>query len=239
MSDYISKAREKDLQELSERLGVSFSNLAYLHQALTHTSYANESRNKSVMHNERLEFLGDAVVELATSTYLFKNFPKLSEGVLTKARAAAVCDRSLSRRAAELGLGEHLLMGRGELASGGRNRQSTLENTFEAVAGAIYLDKGWDVAFNYVIRQLEESLKNAAEGHSIRDYKTILQEKVHKLYGKNVSYQQISAVGPAHDRTYEYAVIINGEVYGKGTGHNKKIAEQLAACQALEKLDNK
>ena len=141
VNDRITAERRRRLEELSRRLGVNFRHIGWLHQALTHTSYANEARTK-VQHNERLEFLGDAVLELAISTYLFNHFPGLPEGDLTKARAAVVCEASLSSRAAELHLGDYLLLGHGEQTSGGRRRSSILEDAFESVIGAIYMDQG-------------------------------------------------------------------------------------------------
>lgn len=142
VAEVLSKTRREALIELSDHLGIEFQNIVLLHEALTHTSYANEAKNKGVVHNERLEFLGDAVLELATSTYLFERFPNRPEGELTKARASIVREATLSRRAAELKLGEYLLLGHGEASMGGGHRPSMLADAFEAVIGAIYLDCG-------------------------------------------------------------------------------------------------
>ena len=232
----ISEERRADLLEISGRLGISFDDLRLLDQALTHTSYANESRPKKLQHNERLEFLGDAVLELATSTYLFKHFPEVQEGELTRARASVVCEAALNRRAKELDLGSYLLLGRGERFNGGSSRPSTLADAFEAVIGALYLDQGWDKAAEYVINQLHEELLEVDRGQNIKDYKTMLQEKVQRHPGQKIVYELLSATGPDHAKIFETAVRINGLAYGVGKGHSKKAAEQNAAMQALEKL---
>ncbi|MCR5175300.1 MAG: ribonuclease III [Anaerovibrio sp.] len=237
MNERVTAERRKRLEELAGRLGVHFNNICWLHQALTHTSYANESRFK-VEHNERLEFLGDAVLELAISTYLFERFPELPEGELTKSRAAVVCEASLSSRAAELNLGDYLLLGHGEMLSGGRRRSSMLEDAFESVIGAIYMDQGWEPARKYVVRQLEEHLKQVGAGASaVKDYKTILQELV-QCHGENkIRYVMLGATGPDHAKIFEFDVRLNDEVLGTGTGPSKKAAEQQAAKKALEKLN--
>lgn len=236
VNDRITADRRRKLEELSRRLGVTFRHIGWLHQALTHTSYANESRVR-IEHNERLEFLGDAVLELAISTYLFNHYPGLPEGDLTKARAAVVCEASLSSRAAELHLGDYLLLGHGELVSGGRKRPSILEDAFESVIGAIYMDQGWEKAQNYVIRQLAEHLQRVEDGSSkVRDYKTMLQELVQRQADSHISYELLCATGPDHAKMFEFSVKLNNEVLGTGKGHSKKAAEQQAACQALKIL---
>lgn len=233
----LSEKRKIALNELSERLGVCFHDWGLLDQALTHTSYANESKNtKKLQHNERLEFLGDAVLELATSTYLFAHFPNLPEGELTKARASVVCEPALYRRAKELDLGKYLLLGHGERVSGGDKRPSILADAFEAVIGAIYLDLGWEKARDYVLEQLKVELVEVDSGHNIKDYKTMLQEKVQRHPGQKIIYELLSATGPDHDKIFETAVRINGLAYGVGKGHSKKESEQQAAKQALEKV---
>lgn len=233
----LSEPRRDDLLELSERLGISFNDCRLLDQALTHTSYANESRNvKKLQHNERLEFLGDAVLELATSTYLFKHFPNLPEGELTKARASVVCEPSLYRRAKEVDLGKYLLLGRGEKVTGGNKRPSMLADAFEAVIGALYLDQGWEKARDYVLDQLKIELQEVDTGKNLKDYKTLLQEKVQRHPGQKIVYELLGATGPDHAKIFETAVRINGLAYGVGKGHSKKASEQNAAQQALEKV---
>ena len=239
VNDRITAERRRRLEELSRRLGVNFRHIGWLHQALTHTSYANEARTK-VQHNERLEFLGDAVLELAISTYLFNHFPGLPEGDLTKARAAVVCEASLSSRAAELHMGDYLLFGHGEQTSGGRRRSSILEDAFESVIGAIYMDQGWEKAQSYVLRQFEDHLNKVENGSTkVRDYKTMLQELVQRKADSHVVYELLCASGPDHAKVFEFAVKLNNEVLGTGKGPSKKAAEQQAARQALEILNKR
>ena len=164
MGDTLTAKRKGELLELSARLGVEFKDLTLLHKALIHSSYANEAKEKNIVHNERLEFLGDAVLELASSTYLYMQFPQMPEGQLTKTRASIVCSTSLAELARTLHLGDYLLLGHGEEMSGGRDRQTNLEDVFEAVIGAIYLDQGWEVAKDYVTRQLMPLFKQVEQG---------------------------------------------------------------------------
>ena len=191
-AEVLSKTRREALVELSEHLGIEFQNIVLLHEALTHTSYANEAKNKGVVHNERLEFLGDAVLELATSTYLFERFPNRPEGELTKARASIVREATLSRRAAELKLGEYLLLGHGEASMGGGHRPSMLADAFEAVIGAIYLDRGWQTAYDYVLKQLHDELLTIDSGENMKDYKTTLQEVVQKHVDRKIAYELLT-----------------------------------------------
>ena len=235
MGDKLTARREQELRALEQRLGVHFRNLGYLNAALTHTSYANEAK-RHVMHNERLEFLGDAVLELASSTYLYEHFPKLPEGELTKTRASIVCSATLAKLAGHLALGDALLLGHGEEMGGGRTRTSNLEDAFEDVIGAIYLDQGWETAKDYVLRQLEPEFARVRLGENLQDYKTILQEIVQRKPDRHVDYVELRATGPDHDRSYEFAVSIEGTVYGTGLGRSKKEAEQMAAKEALSKL---
>ena len=235
-AEVLTKSRREALLELSAHLGITFKEIVLLHEALTHTSYANEARHKGVVHNERLEFLGDAVLELATSTYLFEHFPDSPEGDLTKARASIVREATLSRRAAALELGDYLLLGHGEAVMGGGHRPSMLADAFEAVIGAIYLDQGWQTAYNYVLKQLHDELLTIESGENMQDYKTTLQEVVQKHVDKKIAYELIGESGPDHNKTFEFAVRINGVVYGTGKGRNKKEAEQGAAHEALSRL---
>jgi ribonuclease-3 len=238
MDRKLSKKRRAELTALAKTLGVEFSNLALLDEALTHTSYANELKHKGINHNERLEFLGDAVLELATSTYLFHHFPDKPEGDLTKARASVVCSAALARRAKELDFGSHLLLGHGEAETGGGQRQSTLEDTFEAVIGAIYLDRGWETARQYVVGQLSTELHEVDLGENLQDYKTILQEVVQKQPNHKIAYELLAESGPPHCKCFELAVRIDDSIYGTGQGRSKKEAEQCAARMALQKLQN-
>ena len=236
MGDTLSAKRRGELSELAARLGVEFADLTLLHQALIHSSYANEAKEKNIVHNERLEFLGDAVLELASSTYLYMHFPQMPEGQLTKTRASIVCSTSLAELARTLHLGDYLLLGHGEEMSGGRDRQTNLEDVFEAVIGAIYLDRGWDTAKDYVVRQLMPLFKQVEQGAILKDYKTILQEIVYQDASQNVSYELVGTSGPDHDKTFMFNVLITGKVMGTGTGRSKKEAEQQAAKEALAKI---
>lgn len=239
MGDTLTAKRKGELLELSAHLGVEFKDLTLLHKALIHSSYANEAKEKNIVHNERLEFLGDAVLELASSTYLYMQFPQMPEGQLTKTRASIVCSSSLAELARTLHLGDYLLLGHGEEMSGGRDRQTNLEDVFEAVIGAIYLDQGWEAAKDYVVRQLMPLFAKVEQGGILKDYKTILQEVVYQEAQQTVSYELVSTSGPDHDKTFTFNVLITGKVMGTGTGRSKKEAEQKAARQALEKLTNK
>lgn len=227
-----SVARKGELLALAQRLGVTFHDIGLLHTALVHTSYANEAQGR-VAHNERLEFLGDAVLELASSTYLYTHFPSLPEGELTKTRASIVCSAALAKIAARLGLGEYLLLGHGEEMSGGRARTTNLEDAFEAVLGAIYLDQGWETARDYALRQLAPEFDQVRHGENLQDYKTLLQELVQKTPGSTIAYELLEATGPDHAKHYRYAVVINGKTCGEGEGSSKKEAEQQAARMAL------
>ena len=231
--EMMTAPRRRELKRLEEKLGVKFNKIENLNAAFLHTSYANERNLES---NERLEFLGDAVLELASSTYLYENFPELSEGQLTKTRASIVCSTTLAKLGKKLGLGKMLLLGHGEEVSGGRERISNLEDTFETVIGALYLDSGWEVAKDYVIRQLAPEFQNAKIGKNLKDFKTTLQEFVQRFPNKKVEYVELGSTGPDHMKTFECAAKIDGKIYGKGTGKSKKLAEQAAAEKTLKML---
>ena len=235
MTGTVSFGRQNALAAFAKRLGVDFANLSLLNTALTHTSYAKE-KSRTVEHNERLEFLGDAVLELSVSAYLCKNFPNMPEGTLTKIRAGIVCSESLAKLATNLGMGDMLLLGRGEDQNGGRTRISILEDAFEAVIGAIYVDRGWETAMDYVWRQLGEEFAAVKHGDAgTKDYKSLLQEIVQQNPAGQISYELISATGPDHAKTFTMAVIIDGVTAATGIGHSKKAAEQNAAKAALNK----
>jgi ribonuclease-3 len=221
------------MANLCKDLRVSFADLALFQQALTHSSYANERKNDNVQHNERLEFLGDAVLDLIVSEYLFRNFSGLPEGDLTKARAAIVCEQTLSRLAREIGIGNYLLLGKGEAASGGRERTSILADAFEAVIGSIYIDCGLEVARQVVESRLVEEFALIKRGDYANDYKTLLQERVQRSGDNKICYDVISTSGPDHSKTFEVVVSVNSQKLGMGSGKNKKEAEQNAAQQAL------
>ncbi len=234
----IDSARRRALENFQAKLGVQFQNLKLLDTALTHSSYTRELEDSTLENYERLEFLGDAVLELASSTYLYKNFPNLSEGELTVTRANIVRGTTLSKLAAKLGVGEMLILSYSEDSMGGRARASNLEDAFEAIIGAIYLDSGWEIARDYVLRQLASEFENVKIGNVEPNYKSILQEFIQQQAHANIiEYFEVSESGPPHDKTFECAVTIDGEVYGTGFGKSKKLAEQKAASVALKKLD--
>lgn len=220
-----------DLSQLEEKIKYKFKNKSLLRQALTHSSYANENRGVSGF-NERLEFLGDAVVSIASAEFLFGKFPDMPEGELSKLRSSLVCTASLSDFAKEISLGEFLYLGKGEENTGGRERLSILENTFEALTAAIYLDGGLECAREFVLRFL---LKSLSTHHiSFKDYKTLLQEVVQQNQGETLNYVITGESGPDHDKRFEAEVHLNSNVIGRGTGKSKKQAEQEAAKEALQ-----
>lgn len=200
-------------------------------EALTHSSYANEKHDGSVC-NERMEFLGDAVLSIVTAEYLYEKFPNLPEGKLSKLRSSLVCTQSLSAFARQIELGSFLLLGKGEMASGGADRPSILEDAFEALIAAIYLDGGIEPAKKHILRFLESEIKNQQSG--FRDYKTALQEVVQQNPDETLNYFLVGESGPDHDKRFEVEVHLNSNVIGKGIGRSKKQAEQEAAREALK-----
>ena len=221
--------------QLETIIGYKFKNPKLLETALTHTSYANESRTP-VQHNERLEFLGDSVLQIVSADYLFHAYADRPEGDLTRIRASLVSEGALFQFAQEIDLGEYLRLGRGEERCGGRTRPSVVSDAFEAVIGAIYMDQGWEVASAYVLAQLQDDLRMVETGHNLQDYKTLLQELVQKTPGSTIAYELLEATGPDHAKHYRYAVVIDGKTCGEGEGSSKKEAEQQAAQRALAKF---
>ncbi len=224
-----------DFSILEERINYKFKNQALLCEALTHSSYANEKRNKKC--NERMEFLGDAVLSIVTAEFLYTKFPDLPEGDLSKLRSALVCTAELSGFANEIGLGDFLFLGKGEENTGGKNRPSILEDAFEALIAAVYLDGGMDNAKRHILRFINKALEN----HQInfKDYKTELQELVQQNPDETLNYVVVGESGPDHDKRFEVEVHLNSNVIGKGTGKSKKQAEMQAAKKALENLKGK
>ncbi len=211
--------------ELEEAIGYAFADKALLEQALVHSSHANEK--KRVQSNERLEFLGDSVLSIVVADYLYHQAPPLPEGELTRKRAALVCEPALSEFAAQIGLGRHLKLGRGEEMSGGRGRASILSDAFEALIAAIYLDGGLEAARAFILPFVQNG---AGAGE---DYKTRLQEVVQQNPEEQVRYRVAEESGPDHDKQFTVEVYINTNCVGRGRGHSKKVAEQQAACEAL------
>ena len=224
------------MNSLIEKIHYNFKNKELLKIALTHSSYSNESK-KEIKNNERLEFLGDSVISLIIANHLFEIFPEKSEGELTKVRAFFVCDNSLSNFAKQINLGEYLKIGKGEEHAGGRNRPSILEDAFEALVGAMYLDGGFEIAKNFVLGFLPKEI-DVEKIDSLTDYKTKLQEKIQKK-DKDLKAHYIlkKESGPDHDKCFEIEILINSKAIGYGIGKSKKRAEQDAAKNALENFE--
>ena len=217
---------------MEERLEYRFHDLALLDTALTHTSYVKGDGRASA-HNERLEFLGDAVLELCTSEYLYLRFPDYDEGAMTRLRAQAVCEGALYQVAREYGLGAMLLLGRGEDHSGGREKPSILSDAVEAVIGALYIDGGMEVAKGFIMRFVHNSVADAMAGRLIKDHKTMLQEYVQKRHMGQIVYELTGSSGPDHNKTFTMRVLVAGETAGIGEGRTKQEAGQQAARAAL------
>jgi ribonuclease-3 len=224
-----------DFQQLQEKIGVQFVNEKLLRQAFTHSSYVNEHRGKFFHDNERLEFLGDAVLELAVSQFLFTHFPKMTEGEMTKLRAAVVCEPSLVRFADELLFGELILLGKGEELTGGRKRPALLADVFEAFVGALYLDQGLPAIFSF-LDKFVFPLVDRGEFTKITDYKSLLQEFVQHDNLGEIVYRIVQEKGPAHSREFVSEVFLREKSMGTGIGRSKKEAEQHAAEVALIEL---
>ena len=215
-----------------ERIGFTFSDISLLKQAFTHSSYVNEHRRKLFTDNERLEFLGDAVLELSVSKYLFEKFPQMSEGELTKLRASIVCEPSLVIFANELNFGQFVLLGKGEELTGGRERPALLADVFESFVGALYLDQGLDVVVAFLERVVFPKVEVGAFSH-VMDFKSQLQEMVQQSNNGSLFYEIVDEKGPAHNRTFVSRVLLNSQELGIGRGKSKKEAEQQAAQSAM------
>ena len=229
--------RKDELIEFCGLLGITMDNLDLLNTALTHTSFAHESKEQPrPVHNERIEFLGDSVLSLIVSTYMYQHFPKLNEGELTKFRAHIVCETSLAQYAHKISLGKYLRLGKGEASSGGRERASILADAFESVLGAYYIDQGLAAAEKFLLGLMKTELDFICEHGIYSDYKTRLQEIVQRDGDVEISYELIDSSGPEHNKSFTTVVSVAGKVVGKGVGHSKKESEQHAAKSALEKL---
>ena len=224
------------MRTLEERLGYTFRDRKRLEGALYHSSYANEHRSLGINSNERLEFLGDAVLGLVTADYLFRKHPDLPEGDLTRIRAALVCEESLHEVAQSLDLGSYLKLGKGEEAGGGRQRASILADATESVFAAVYLDGGLEAARALIHRVLLDKERETDVEERRRDYKTELQELVQRKPDQVLRYEMTGTSGPDHDRVFSFRVLLNGQVAGTGEGRSKKEAEQAAARAALQAL---
>jgi ribonuclease III len=228
--------REEALKEFTSRLPFSFKDTALLERVFVHRSFLNEKGGFGLECNERLEFLGDSVLSTIISHILFKRFPAMEEGELTRLRARLINRRTLAGLSKGQGLGAFLLMGRGEMRSGGMENPAILANTFEALIAAVYLDRGFKTVYTFI----EELFSPIIDGFLYRpghfDFKPDLQELTQRLFKEPPAYRVVKAQGPAHKRVFSIEVIVGGKVLGKGSGTKKKDAEQLAAREALERL---
>ena len=229
----INDVIKESISAFEEKIGYEFKDKTYIQTALTHSSFANE--HKEFNYNERLEFLGDSVLGLVVSDYLFRARNDLPEGKLTRLRANVVCEESLSAVARKINLGDHLFLGKGEKTSGGSDRDSILADATEAVIAAIYLDGGFDQAKDFILSNLRDTIAKNIDGNIFRDYKTILQEIIQGNNGK-ISYKLVGESGPDHDKEFEMQVKCGQDTIGIGKGKNKKEAEKEAARDALVKM---
>ncbi len=226
----------RDLKELEQKIGYQFKNFQLLKKAMLHSSYANEKHLPKYECNERLEFLGDAVLELTSSEFLFYENQKMPEGELTKTRASMVCEPALAFCAQDIQLGDYLLLGKGEDATGGRKRASITSDAMEALIGAIYIDGGFASAKEFIHKFILKDLENKKLFY---DSKTILQEIVQAHFKESISYRLIGEEGPDHDKLFTVALLIGETQYGVGCGRTKKAAEQEAAYRSILALHKK
>jgi len=220
-----------NLVELEQKIKYEFKDKELLKKALTHTSYAYE---RGVESNEKLEFLGDSILQFVSSEYLYLNFPKLKEGEMTKVRATVVCENSLYKIAKQLGFGKFLNLGKSELATGGNDRPAILADSVEAVIAAMFMDGGLEPVKRFIIENLSKEIEAASKNVGLKDYKTVLQEKLQINGDVKIEYIIISEKGPDHDKTFEAQVKCNNKKLATGTGKTKKQAEMKAAEKALE-----
>ena len=226
------------VRELEKRIGYEFRDRSLLEEALTHSSFTNEYREGHLrpQHNERLEFLGDSILSVITSEFLFREYPKEDEGFLTRTRAALVCENTLALLAGEIGLGDFMRFGHGEIVSGGgKKRKSILADAFEALLAAVYLDGGAEPARTFLLPRLKQMLSEVAR-RGTEDYKSMLQRIVQQTPEEQLHYEERGEEGPPHDRTFHFAVYLNSNLLGEGSGKTKREAEQEAAHRALVAL---
>jgi len=225
------------VKALEERIGYKYKNKNLAINALVHSSFSNENHNFGFPSNERLEFLGDAILDFVLGLMLYNNKSNFSEGQMSKMRALIVCEASLNNCAKKLNLGELILLGKGEEASGGRERPSILSDAVEAIIGSIYLDGGMEEAEKFIRRILTETYEKAVNGILFMDYKTALQEELQKSGDVKIEYKLIDSYGPDHSKTFKMSVYADSRHIGTGTGKSKKEAEQMAAKAALDEIN--
>ena len=222
--------------QLEDKIGYIFQNKNLLLNALTHTSFANEHKAKKMKDNERLEFLGDAVLEMISSEFLYINMSEMPEGDMTKLRASLVCEPTLAMDARQIELDEFIYLGKGEENTGGRKRDSIVSDAFEALIGAIFLDGGIEKAKDFILQFALNDIENKRLFH---DSKTILQERINMVKLGNLSYEIVEESGPDHNKSYKAVAKLDDKIIGRGKGHTKKSAEQQAAYSALKALDKR
>ncbi len=225
------------VEEFQVALGLRFRDSTLLQEALTHRSYANENKIDKLPDNERLEFLGDAILDFETAEFLFRRFPDMTEGELTRLRSALVKTESLAQLGSELRLGDFVLVGKGEEQSGGRARLNILCRTFEALVGALYLDQGRQALQEFLLPRLEQLLDHILQENLHRDARSELQERSQSELGITPKYRIVDILGPDHEKEYLVEVIIEGKAIGRGSGGSKRIASQAAARDALQKIE--
>ncbi|OGO78529.1 MAG: ribonuclease III [Clostridiales bacterium GWB2_37_7] len=234
MSTQESK-RKKELAGFQQVIDYRFDDLSLLDTALTHSSYT-ANRNEVLEHNERLEFLGDSILSMIVSQYIFKSCKEMAEGQLTRVRANIVCEQSLHEAAEKIKLGKYLAISKGEELTGGRTRPSILADAFEALIAAIYLDGGLSKAKTFVLDILKGTIQQAIQNKIISDYKSFIQEHIQKNSQGKISYKLLSEEGPDHSKTFDMAIMLDDTILGTGSGNSKKEAQQAAAKDAIEKL---
>ena len=226
-----------DVASFAQKIGLTFTDITFLEQAFTHRSYLNEHRDKHLVHNERLEFLGDAVLELVVTRYLFERFPEDNEGELTAYRAALVNTNTISNVALSLGMNDYLMLSRGESKDTGRARQYILANTFESVVGAIYLDQGYDAAAKFIADTIFPLTDDIVAKKLWQDDKSHFQEEAQERVSITPTYKIMGESGPDHDKHFTVGVFLGAEMIADGTGKSKQEAEQMAARAALQKKE--
>lgn len=222
--------------QFEEKIGYHFNNSKLLEDALTHSSFSRERGLSKIQSNERLEFLGDAFFDAIVGEYLYFHLPEAEEGVLSKLRAFVVCEKSLAEKGKQLNVGEYMQFGKSEEKTGGRKKTSLIADAMEAVIGAVYIDGGYAAASDLVIDLFSDIIEMAVSGKFFKDNKSSLQELVQKMENCSIEYVLEGEIGPDHDKTFFSKVMINGKTVGHGEGKSKKIAEQMAAKEALDEL---
>jgi ribonuclease III len=233
----MDEERLASLRELEARLGYRFNEIEWLDQALTHKSFIHQTNTSKKVSNEVLEFLGDAVLNLAVAHLLLQRFPEAQEGMLSTKRAHLVKQGFLSFLSKEIGLEWHLLLGKSELLSGGRKKSSILANTYEALIGAVYMDSGFGQALKTIQIHFEPYIDSETPASIFKDYKSLLQKHAQQIYGQSPQYRVLEEFGPDHDKQFQASTMIGGEIKGRGWGKSKKLAEQDAAKNALEEMN--